>query len=90
MTSSRPSMDPRAVNVSIDDDALTVDLADGRRVTVPLAWFPRLLHAEPVQRGNWRFVGDGFGIHWPDIDEDLSVEGILRGFSAPGASRRAI
>jgi len=90
VTSSSPSVDPRAVNVSIDEDALTVDLADGRRVTVSLAWFPRLLHAQPAQRSNWWLMGDGHGIHWPDIDEDLSVEGLLRGAAAPGGFRRAV
>jgi hypothetical protein len=83
-------MDPRAANVLLDDDSLTVDLVDGRRITVPLAWFPRLLHAKQEQRRNWRLVGDGQGVHWPDVDEDLSVEGLLRGAAAPGASRRAI
>lgn len=90
MTSSGPSVDPRAVDVETDDDNLTVDLADGRRLTVPLAWFPRLLHATSVQRRNWRLVGDGQGIHWPDLDEDLSVGGLLRGSAAPDASRRAV
>ncbi|HID23867.1 MAG TPA: DUF2442 domain-containing protein [Planctomycetaceae bacterium] len=90
MSSSSPSVDPRAVDVAIDDDNLTVDLADGRCVTVPLAWFPRLLHASTDQRGNWRLIGDGQGIHWPDIDEDLSVDGLLRGAAAPEASKRAV
>ncbi len=90
MSSSDPSVDPRAVDVTVDDDELTVGLADGRRVTVPLAWFPRLLHANPEQRRNWRFVGDGQGIHWPDIDEDLSVNGLLRGVAAPEVRKRAI
>ncbi len=89
MTSSDPSVDPRAIDVAIDDNELTVELADGRRVIVPLAWFPRLLHADPDQRQNWRFVGDGKGIHWTDLDEDLSVSGLLRGASAPDASKRA-
>jgi len=80
------SADPRAVLVEVDDDELTVTLADGRRVSVPLAWFPKLLHAKPAQRKNSRLLGDGHGIHWPDIDEDLSVEGLLRG---AGASKRA-
>jgi hypothetical protein len=90
MTSFSPSVDPRAVDVVADDDNLTVDLADGRRLTVPLAWFPRLLHATADQRRNWRFLGDGQGIHWPDVDEDLSVSGLLRGTAAPEASRRAV
>ncbi len=92
MTSSSPSpsVDPRAVDVATDNDNLTVDLADGRRLTVPLAWFPRLLHASPAQRRNWRLLGDGHGIHWPDVDEDLSVSGLLRGTAASEASRRAV
>lgn len=90
MSSSGPSVDPRAVDVETDDDNLTVDLADGRRLTVPLAWFPRLLHASQEQRKNWRLIGDGQGIHWPDVDEDVSVSGLLRGASAPDASRRAV
>jgi len=90
MTSSDPSVDPRAVDVATDEDNLTVDLADGRRLSVPLAWFPRLLHAKPDQRGNWRLIGDGRGIHWSDVDEDLSVAGLLRGAAAPDAHRRAV
>lgn len=90
MTSSSPSVDPRAVDIATDDDNLTVDLADGRRLTVPLAWFPRLLHASPDQRRNWRLLGDGQGIHWPDVDEDLSVSGLLRGTAASEATRRAV
>lgn len=78
------------MQVTVDDDTLSVVLADGRGVTVPLVWFPVLLHATPEQRRNWRLIGDGRGIHWPDVDEDLSVEGLLRGTVAPGASRRAI
>jgi len=76
--------------VSVGEDELSVDLADGRRLSVPLAWFPRLLHADAAQRRNWRLLGDGHGISWPDIDEDLSVDGLLRGSMAPGASRRAV
>jgi hypothetical protein len=90
MTTSEPSVDPRAVDASVTEDDLSVQLADGRRVIVPLAWFPRLLHATDEQRGNWRLIGDGQGVHWPDIDEDLSVAGLLRGAAAPGASRRAV
>ena len=67
-----------------------VTLADGRRVAVPLAWFPKLLHAKQSQRENWRLVGDGQGIHWSDLDEDLSVKGLLRGVEAPGASQKAV
>jgi hypothetical protein len=67
-----------AREVSLSDDELTVLFADGRRISVPLVWFPRLLHATPDQRLNFELLGDGEGIHWPDIDEDLSVAGLLR------------
>lgn len=69
--------------VRVSEDTLTVDLADGRSISVPLAWYPRLLHATPAQRANWEIVGAGYGIHWPDVDEDLSAEGLLRGAPAP-------
>ncbi|MCC7291126.1 MAG: DUF2442 domain-containing protein [Phycisphaerales bacterium] len=70
------------MDVQFTDDEMTVALADGRRLSVPLAWFPRLLHATPQQRQKWELLGDGEGIHWPDVDEDLSVEGLLRGARA--------
>ena len=85
MSFSVPSTDPRAQDVKIDHEELVVRLADGRTVSVPLAWFPRLLHADTRQRKHWQLLGNGEGIHWPDIDEDLSVAGLLRGTSAPGA-----
>ncbi len=85
MDSSVPKTDPRAQHVEITDDALIVDLADGRRITVPLTWFPRLLHATEPQRQKWELLGDGEGIHWPEIDEDLSVAGLLQGTPAPEA-----
>lgn len=66
-----------AVDVSVTDDALQVVLADGRELSVPLAWFPRLLSATLEQRQNWRLIGDGVGINWPAIDEHISVEGLL-------------
>ena len=84
MSSSVVEANPRAYLVEVTEDELTVALADGRRVSVPLAWFPRLLHASPAQRNNWQPLGDGEGIHWPDVDEDLSVAGILRGVPVPG------
>lgn len=84
MSSSIVEANPRAQKVEVTEDELTVTLADGRRVSVPLAWFPRLLHASPAQRSNWQLLGDGEGIHWPDVDEDLSVAGILRGVPVPG------
>jgi hypothetical protein len=68
-----------AQDVSASDDALVVDLADGRTITVPLVWFPRLAHGTPTERANWRLIGKGEGIHWPDLDEDISVESLLAG-----------
>lgn len=68
---------PTAENVTVTTDALSVDLSDGRTISVPLAWFPRLLHASPKERANWRLIGKGQGIHWEDLDEDISVENLL-------------
>jgi len=68
-----------ARSVSVSDEALVVDLADGRTITVPLAWFPRLAHGTTAERANWRFIGGGEGVHWPDLDEDISVESLLAG-----------
>ena len=81
----------KAVSFPEGDETLAVELMDGRTVTVPLAWFPRLRNATRAQRANWRICGGGFGIHWPDIDEDLSTDGLLRGRPAPGGKpkRRA-
>ena len=73
----------RVKDVHFTEDSLSVDLMDGRTISVPLAWYPRLLHASDKQRKNWKIGGGGFGIHWPDIDEDLSTEGLLRGAPAP-------
>ncbi|MGH7252807.1 MAG: DUF2442 domain-containing protein [Candidatus Methylomirabilales bacterium] len=70
---------PKAERVTVTEDTLSVDLSDGRTISVPLAWFPRLLHASPGERKNWRLIGKGQGIHWVDIDEDVSVEGLLAG-----------
>jgi hypothetical protein len=75
-TSAR--MDPTAVDVSVSDVVLHVVLADGRELSVPLVWFPRLRDASPEQRSHWRLIGRGEGIHWPDVDEDVSVLGLLR------------
>ena len=79
----------RVKHVRCTRDSLHVDLIDGRTISVPLAWYPRLLHATPQQRANWKVAGGGFGIHWPDIDEDLSVEGLLKGLPAPRANAEA-
>ena len=70
---------PQAQNVVVTDDALTVDLSYGRTISVPLAWYPRLLHSPPNERNNWRFIGGNDGIHWPDIDEDISIKNIILG-----------
>lgn len=80
-TSPPPSelSDVRAQRVVITDDALVVELVDGRTITVPLAWYPRLAHGTPAERVQWRFIGDGEGIHWAQLDEDISVEGLLAG-----------
>jgi hypothetical protein len=69
----------RATGVKVTRTALAVDLADGRTVTVPLGWYPRLAHGTSQERGRWRLIGGGMGIHWPDLDEDISVEGLLAG-----------
>jgi hypothetical protein len=84
MRSSLPDLEVRARSLDVTDDDLVIDLDDGRRLLVPLAWFPRLAAATPEQRKHWRFIGDGEGFHWPDVDEDLSVRGLLLGTAGPG------
>jgi len=79
---------PRAEDVKITSDSLIVDLSDGRTISVPLEWFPRLLHATHEERSNWRLIGRGHGIHWEKIDEDISVEGLLAGRPS-GESQRS-
>ena len=69
---------PTVESVTVAEDTLSVDLRDGRTISVPLAWFPRLLHSTPEERNNWRLIGKGHGIHWEDIDEDISVASLLR------------
>ncbi len=68
-----------AVNVAIDDERLSVSLDDGRTISVPVSWYPRLLHGTNEERNNFRFIGNGSGINWPDLDEDISVQGLLAG-----------
>lgn len=80
------SADLRVRTVSFGEDELSVGLMDGRTITVPLAWYPRLAQATPQARDHWQIAGAGYGIHWPDIDEDLSTEGLLRGLRAPAGS----
>jgi len=75
--------DERVADVSFSEDSLCVALRDGRTISVPLTWYPKLLRATPQQRKNWKLAGGGYGIHWPDLDEDLSTEGLLRGAPAP-------
>jgi hypothetical protein len=89
MSISEPRPGERILDVRVTSETLTVDLADGRTLTVPLAWYPRLLDAAPEQRSNWKLAGGGFGIHWPDVDEDLSSAGLLRGAPAPARQRGA-
>ena len=78
----------KAQNVAVTDESLTVDLTDGRTLTVPLAWYPRLMHGTQAERNHWELIGDGEGIHWPELDEDLSVEGLLLGRPS-GESQRS-
>ena len=77
---------PIAENVSVTEDTLSVDLSDGRTISVPLAWFPRLMHGTRKERGNWRLIGKGHGIHWNDLDKDISIENLLLG-QASGESQ---
>jgi hypothetical protein len=89
MTTSRIEHWPAyAQTVAISDDTLTVDLADGRSVSAPLAWYPRLAHGSAAERANWRLIGRGEGVHWPDLDEDISVDNLLTG-SRSGESDRS-
>jgi len=82
-----PRAGERIIDVQVDEHSLSAHLADGRVITVPLAWYPRLLDATAEQRANWQIAGGGFGIHWPEIDEDLSAEGLLRGAPGPVVKR---
>ena len=77
--STRKILVPDAEDVTVTDDALTAELGDGRTISVPLSWYPRLVHASQEERGNWRLIGPGSGISWPDLDEDISVEMLLAG-----------
>ena len=74
--------EPRIASVNVTDEAIAARLADGRIISVPLSWSWRLSDATPEQRGHWKIIGEGEGVHWPDIDEDISVEGMLRGVPA--------
>ena len=75
-------------HVTVSDEKLIVDLADGRSLSIPLAWYPRLMHASPKERQNWQILGDGYAIEWADIDEHIGVEGLLAGRRS-GESQRS-
>ena len=77
-----------AMTISITEDSIGAELSDGRTIMVPLSWYPRLVHATPEERGNWELIGEGQGIHWPDLDEDISIEGLLAGRKS-GESQRS-
>lgn len=79
---------PDAMTIEVTEDTLTAELSDGRTISVPLAWYPRLVHATLEERNNWELIGTGQGVHWPDLDEDLSIEGFLAGRKS-GESPRA-
>ncbi|MEO8382513.1 MAG: DUF2442 domain-containing protein [Acidobacteriota bacterium] len=83
MTTSEPRAGERITAVQVSEDSLAIDLLDGRSLTVPLAWYPRLLHATEAERKNFRLIGGGFVINWPDVDEHLSSQGLLAGALAP-------
>ncbi len=76
-------------NVNVTEDTLTLDLTDGRTISLPLAWYPRLLHGTAEERSHWEWIGDNEGIHWPDLDEDISVEAIIAGRRS-GESQRSL
>lgn len=80
--------DPLAIDVQVDDEKLMVDLADGRTLAIPLVWYPRLWHGSKDERQNWRLLGDGYAIEWPDLDEHIGVEGLLAGHRS-GESERS-
>lgn len=82
--------DGRVEAVYFTRDSLVVDLMDGRTISAPLTWYPKLLKASPKERSHWEVCGGGYGIHWPEIDEDLSTEGLLRGSPAPVARKRKL
>jgi len=82
-------IDPLATTIAVTDEDITVDLADGRRIVVPLAWYPRLFSATDAERRNWRLLGDGYAIEWPDLDEHIGIEGLLAGRHS-GESQRSL
>jgi hypothetical protein len=89
MTTLVLETEPVAVHVTVTQDKLTVDLADGRSLVVPLAWYPRLVHGSSAERQHWQLLGDGYAIEWPDLDEHIGVEGLLAGRRS-GESQRSL
>jgi hypothetical protein len=89
MLTSQPKAGEQITDVQLTEDTISANLLDGRSITVPLAWYPKLLNATAAQRSRWTISGGGFGIHWPDLDEDLSSEGLLRGAPAPRSKSKA-
>ncbi len=89
MTTLVLEADPLAVEITVADADLTIGLADGRRLVIPLAWYPRLWHASPAERQNWQLLGDGYAIEWPDLDEHIGVEGLLAGRRS-GESKKSL
>jgi len=81
--------EPLAIQVTFTDDKLIVQLADGRSIVVPLAWYPRLMHGSPEERQNWQLLGDGYAIEWPDLDEHIGIEGLLAGRRS-GESKKSL
>lgn len=86
--STAVSVESRIARVEVTDETITAHLVDGRVISVPLAWSWRLSDATPTQRANWRLIGDGHGVHWPDVDEDISADGMLSGIPAPRQKNR--
>ncbi len=87
--STAVSVESRIGHVEVTDETITARLVDGRVISVPLAWSWRLSDATPTQRANWQLIGDGYGVHWPDVDEDISAEGMLSGIPAHRPAKRA-
>jgi Protein of unknown function (DUF2442) len=88
ISTTAEGMSSVAMKIAVTDDTLTVELSDGRTISAPLAWYPRLLHGTDEERGRWRLIGQGRGLHWPDLDEDISVENLLTG-KPSGESQRS-
>ena len=88
LTSTIEARIPDAEDVAVTEDTLQVELSDGRTISVPLAWYPRLVQADKEESDRWELIGEGQGIHWPDLDEDISVEGLIAGRQS-GESQRS-